>query len=197
MINRNCIVAVLVCLSLSAAINAQEIAREPSSSPSQVDSQRTRIAVIHTDSFYEPGRGISRIVTAIKKLDQEFESRKGELQRLQRRAEQLSSEVESGAVAFATPPHPKIDELEQLKKDLQRKAEDTQADYAKRTRDELNPIFEELDKAIRVFAQQRGIGLILDTSQLEEGILFLDESLDLTRSFITEFNRLHPAPNVP
>ncbi len=196
MIYRNSIVALLVWFSLSLSINAQQVNQRSTvdslSRVSQVNSQSTPFAVIHTDSFYEPGRGISRIVTAIKKLDQEFQSRKTELQRLRQRAEQLSSEIDSSAVGFTTPSQAKIDELEQLKKDLQREAEDTQTDYTKRMRDVIGPILEDLDKAIRTFAQNRGIFLIFDTSQLDEGILFLNESLDLTRSFITEFNRLHP-----
>lgn len=180
-------------MTTSAQQNNQQPPNGSSASVPDLNSAGMRIAVIHADSFYEPNNGIGRLVNAIKTLDQEFQGRKTELQSMQQRIEQLTNET--GGTAPVLPPATarlKLDQLEQLKKDLQRKAEDAQAEYSKRLRETLSPILEDLDKAIKSFAQQRGIALILDSSQLEDGILYMSESLDLTRTFIVEFNRANP-----
>ena len=147
-----------------------------------------------TDFFYDPRSGINRILNALNGLDQELQPRKAELQRLQQRIKQLTNETSE----FVSGPTPTIDpakleELERLKIELQRKAEDIQSDYRKRRPEILNPIFEDLDKAIKSFAQQRGITLIFDGSKMDDAILSMREEVDLTRPFITEFNRANAA----
>lgn len=161
------------------------------------NSEATRIAIIYSDFFYDPNKGITRLVNAIKSLDQEFQPRKTELERLQQRIEQLTTETNGpGAGVSQTTIQTKLGELEQLKKDSQRKAEDAQAEYSKRLRDTLNPIFEDLDKAIKTFAQQRGIVLIFDGSKMDDALLYVSDGLDVSRPLIVEFNRANPSPAV-
>ncbi len=64
-------------------------------------------------------------------------------------------------------------------------------------RDVLNPIFADLDQAIKNFAQQRGVLLILDGSKIDEALLYLSDDLDLSRGFIVEFNRANPVQATP
>jgi outer membrane protein len=84
------------------------------------------------------------------------------------------------------------EKIDQMKKDLQRKGEDAQAAYQKRLQDMLGPVYEEIGKALDAFAKARGITLILDVTKIQ-GILSASDSLDITRSFITEFNSKNPA----
>jgi len=151
-----------------------------------------------TDFFYDPRSGINRILSALNRLDQELQPRKAELQRLQQRIEQLTDET-SDLAAGVTPTisQAKLEELERLKIELQRKAEDIQTDYRKRRPEILNPIFEDLDKAIKSFAQQRGITLIFDGSKMDDALLYISDGVDLTHIFIVEFNRTNPAPSGP
>ncbi len=67
-----------------------------------------------------------------------------------------------------------------------------QTAYNLRLRDVLDPILQALDRAIKTFAQQRGIAVVFDGSKEEIGLLYVSEGLDLTRAFIMEFNRTHP-----
>ena len=53
-----------------------------------------------------------------------------------------------------------------------------QAAYDRRLRDVLDPILEDLDKAIKAFAQQRGIAVVFDGSKEELGLLYVSEGLD-------------------
>lgn len=165
----------------------------PTTSALNNSSGITRIAIIYTDAFYEPGKGINRLVNAVKGVEQEFQARKTELQNMQQRIEQLTGEINNPAARNdPSALRAKSDQLDQLKRDFQRKGEDAQAAYTKRVQEVLNPIFEDLDKAINSFAQQRGALMVLDGSKLEEALLYAGEGLNLTRDFITDYNRRNP-----
>ena len=86
----------------------------------------------------------------------------------------------------------KVQQLDQMKKDYQRRGEDGQAAYQKRRQEIFTPLQEDVGKALDVYAKARGITLILDASQLE-GILFAAETIDITRAFIAEYNTRNPA----
>ena len=84
----------------------------------------------------------------------------------------------------------KIDQLDQLKKDTQRKAEDAQAAYNRRRQELFTPLQEEIGKALEVFAKARGINVIIDGAQVP--LLYAADSIDITRAFITDFNSKNP-----
>ena len=84
----------------------------------------------------------------------------------------------------------KIDQLEQLKKDIQRKAEDAQAAYNRRRQELFAPLQDEIGKALEAFAKARGINVIIDGAQVP--LLYAAESIDITRAFITDFNSKNP-----
>ena len=86
----------------------------------------------------------------------------------------------------------KVDQLDQLKKDSQRKLEDTQAAYQKRRGDLLTPLQTDVGKALDAFAKAHGITLIIDGSQVA-GVLFAADSMDITKVFISEYNAKNPA----
>jgi Skp family chaperone for outer membrane proteins len=84
------------------------------------------------------------------------------------------------------------EKIEQMKKDFTRKGEDGQAALDKRLGEVLNPIYEEIGKALDAYAKAHGITLILDVTKTQ-GILSASETLDITKAFITEFNSKNPA----
>lgn len=187
-------IGALLCLTLTLHTRGQQQAQPQAAGRTSIATNTNaggaRVAIIYTDAFYEPGKGINRLVNAMKGVDQEFQARKTELQNIEQRVEQLNGEINSTAtgndpIALRA----KSNQLDQLKRDLQRKGEDTHAAYTKRAQEVLSPIFEDLDKAINSFAKERGIIMILDGSRLEQVILYASGSLDLTREFITDYNR--------
>ena len=91
--------ALLLWATLVATSNAQQANLQQPTPPGDAKSQATRIAIIYTDFFYDPNNEISRVVNAIKSLDQEFQPRKSEMQRLQQRIEQLTNET-SGSSSY-------------------------------------------------------------------------------------------------
>jgi len=98
----------------------------------------SKMAVIYSDSFLDPKTGIGKFSIAITKLNGEFQKEKDNLTQMQTRAQQLTDELGKLQNAPAGTPidqrtvQTKADQLEQLKKDIQRKGEDAQAAYNRR-----------------------------------------------------------------
>jgi len=141
--------------------------------------------------------GILKFTTVVTRLNGEFQRAKDDLTALRTRGETLESEINKLRDAPAGTPidqpalQTKVDQLEQLKKDIQRKAEDAQVAYNKR-RDELfQPLQIEIAKALEAFAKARGINAVIDGAAVP--LLYFEESTNITRAFIADFNSKNPA----
>jgi outer membrane protein len=158
------------------------------------------MAVIYTDLFLDQKNGISKFSTVVTKLNGEFQKIKDELTQMQQRAQTLQEEITKLQQAGPGVPvdqralQAKVDQLEQLKKDVQRKGEDAQAAYNRRRQELFQPLQDEIGKALEAFAKARGINAIIDGTQVP--LLYAAESIDITRAFITEFNSKNPAAAV-
>lgn len=155
------------------------------------------MAVIYTDAFLDQKTGIAKFNSVLGKLNGEFQQVKNELDQLQKRAQALEAEINKLREAPAGAPPPdqrtiqaKIDQLDQLKKDFQRKSEDAQAAYNRRRQELFMPLQDEIGKALEAFAKARGINVIIDAAQVP--LLYAAESIDITRAFITDFNTKNP-----
>lgn len=157
----------------------------------------SKMAVIDTDAFLDPKNGITKFNIALTKLNGEFQKVKDDIAQMQTRGQQLQDEITKLQAAPAGTPidqrslQAKIDQLDQLKKDIQRKGEDAQAAYNKRRQELFAPLQQEVGNALEVFAKARGINVIIDASQVP--LLYAAESIDITRAFIIDFNSKNPA----
>jgi outer membrane protein len=155
------------------------------------------MAVIYTDLFLDQKTGIAKFNSVVTKLNGEFQKTKDELTQMQARATALESEITKLREAPAGAPvdqralQAKIDQLDQLKKDIQRKGEDAQANYNRRRQELFGPLQEEIGKALEAFAKARGINVIIDAAQVP--LLYAADSIDITRAFIADFNSKNPA----
>lgn len=153
----------------------------------------TKIALVNTDDFMDEKAGILRLVAAAKRVDGEFQPRRTELQTLQTTIEKATADLAKAApLQDAKVSQQQNDKIESMKTDLKRRGEDAQAAYQKRLQDMLGPVYDDIGKALDVYAKAHGITLILDVTKIQ-GIVSASESLDITRSFITEFNSKNPA----
>ena len=204
--------AMLAAISLSA--NAQRpaapaaqptptpAATAPATSAPATAAQlpTSKMAVIYTDAFLDPKTGIAKFNTVLTKLNGEFQTVKNELTQMQTRAQTMQDEITKLQQAGPGVPvdqrtvNTKVDQLEQLKKDIQRKGEDAQASYNRRRQELFAPLQEEIGKALEAFARARGINAIIDGTQVP--LLYAADSIDITRPFITEFNSKNPATAV-
>lgn len=153
-----------------------------------------KIAIIDTDAFADPKTGITRLVAALDGVNREFKPRSDELQRLRGQYDQIAKDIEATRnVADQKSLAAKVDQAETLKKDIERKTQDAQSAYQKRLREATEPVYKDINPALQTFARQRGVNVIFDVSKLGEVMLIVNESVDLTRAFIAEYNQRNPA----
>jgi outer membrane protein len=198
-------ICALLVVAFATTISAQQPSRpatQPAATPAPAAPQTvtlptSKMAVVYTDAFLDPKAGIAKFNIVVTKLNGEFQKIKDEITAMQTRAQALESEINKLREAPEGTPidqralQTKIDQLEQLKKDIQRKAEDAQGAYNKRRQDLFGPLQDEIGKALEAFAKARGINVIIDAAQVP--LLYAADSIDITRAFITEFNSKNPA----
>ncbi|HJU93602.1 MAG TPA: OmpH family outer membrane protein [Pyrinomonadaceae bacterium] len=172
----------------------------PTTAPATVALPVSKMAVIYSDLFLDQKTGIAKFNTVVTKLNGEFQKLKDEINAMQQRAQALEAEINKLREAPAGTPidqrslQAKIDQLEQLKKDIQRKAEDAQAAYDRRRVELFTPLQDEIGKALEVFAKARGINVIIDGARVP--LLYAAENIDITKAFIQDFNSKNPATAV-
>ena len=202
---RHYLFPLLLVVALAISVSAQQPrpgapAAQPTPTPAApaatVALPISKMAVINSDAFLNDKTGIAKFNITVNKLNNEFRAIKDELTQMQNRAAALETEITKLRDAPAGTPidqrslQAKIDQLEQLKKDIQRKSEDAQANYNRRRTELFTPLQDEIGKALEAFAKARGINVIIDAAQVP--LLFADEKIDITRAFIADFNSKNP-----
>ena len=189
--------AFILAVAISPAL-AQTRPAAPTTTPQTAPTgnvPQSKIALIYSDAFLDAKTGIGRFNTLITTLNREFQPRQTELQGMQQRIQTLTTEV-STAQQAANVVDPKsiqtkIDQLETLKKDYQRKGEDAQAAYNRRRQEIFTPLQEDIGTALESYAKANNIHVIIDGSQVP--LVYAADALDITRAFINEFNSKNPA----
>jgi len=199
------VVLIVIATSISAqrpaptptpAAQPNTAATTPQTAAPTVALPMSKMAVIYTDLFLDQKVGIAKFNAVLNKLNGEFQKTKDDLSQSQNRAQTLEAEigklqnVPEGAPIDQRALQSKIDQLDQLKKDLQRKGEDAQASYNRRRQELFTPLQDEIGKALEVFAKARGITIIIDAAQVP--LLYAADSTDITRAFIADFNSKNP-----
>src|ERR1700741_1279743 len=110
-----------------AAVSAQRAAAQTGSVPVG------KIAVIFSEAFQDSKQGITKFTVIQNQLNTEFKKAQDDLDAAAQKVRSLQDEI-AKLQASAAPVDPKtiqakMDQLDQLKKDSQRKLEDTQALY--------------------------------------------------------------------
>jgi len=185
--------AFIVGLALSPTFaQTRPAAPQPTPVPVATSVPDTKIALIYSEAFLDPKTGIARFNVLLNNLNREFQVRQTEITQLTQKAQQLSDDIDkTRAVADPRTIQQKIDQLEQMKKDLQRKGEDAQAAYNKRRGEVFQPLQDDIGKALEVYAKAHNINVIIDGSQVP--VVYAAESIDITRAFINDFNSKYPA----
>jgi outer membrane protein len=191
----------IAAVAFLAAISAGSVSAQPkpttpagpAPSTQTANVPETKIALVNTDEFADEKTGISRLVSAMKRVDGEFQPRRTELQTLQQTIDKATADLNKAApLQDAKVTQQQADKIEGMKTEFKRKGEDAQAAYQKRLQDVLGPVYDDIGKALDAYAKAHGITLILDVTKIQ-GIVSASESLDITRPFITEFNSKNPA----
>ncbi len=176
--------------------------RPPATSPTSPQNTGAiadgKVAIIDTEAFADPKTGITRLVSAFEVVNREFKPRSDELQKLRAQYEQLGKDIEvTRNLEDQKGRNAKIEQAEALKKDIERKTQDAQSAYQKRLREVTEPVYKEISPALQAFARQRGVNVIFDVSKLGEVMFVINDTVDLTRAFITDYNQRNPVTAAP
>lgn len=187
---------VLAAVSASTAQTAASQARPQSPPPVTGNMFSGKVAVIFSAAFQDPTKGIARFGVLLNKLNAEFQKTQDDLTQGGKTVQALQDEItklqQSTAPVDAKSVQAKVDQLDQMKKNLQRKAEDGQASYQRRRAEIFGPLQDDVGKALDAYAKARGIMLVIDGSQVE-GVIYAAETIDITRAFISDYNAKNPA----
>jgi outer membrane protein len=162
------------------------------SAPQSVVIPESKIALIYSDAFLDSKTGIVKFTALMTTLNREFQPRQTELNQLQQQIQTLDDDIKkTSAVADPKTIQAKVDQLEQKKKDYQRKGEDAEAAYKRRQQEIFAPLQDDIGRALEAYAKQRGINVIIDGSRIP--LVYAADNIDITRAFINEFNSKNPA----
>lgn len=184
---------------------ASQAAAQPATQPKpQLPATQTatanvpvgKVALVFSVAFQDPKLGIAKFTVLLNKLNSEFQKTQDDLNVTAQKINQLQEEIKKlqagGTAATPAQIQAKIEQLDLMKKDYQRRGEDGQAAYQRRRQEIFTPLQDDVGKALDVYAKARGITLLIDGSQVE-GILFAAESIDITKAFISDYNLKNPA----
>lgn len=150
------------------------------------------IAVIDSSAFGDDKNGIARVMAAMKQIEAKFQPLRNELRGMRERLNTMRADLEKKrAIQDAKMTQQQTEEADRLDVQIKRKAEDAQASYQKESLTLLDPLQKDIGDALTSYAQAKGISLLIDLNRVP--VVYAANSLDITKDFIAEYNRTHPA----
>jgi Skp family chaperone for outer membrane proteins len=150
-----------------------------------------KIALVYSELFQDQKNGIARINVTMGALNREFQPRQTELNQLAQKIQQLTDELQKNQGGDPKVLQAKVDQLDEMKKDYQRKGEDGKASYKKRKDDLFAPVQDDIIKALGVYAKAHGISVLIDGSAVP--LAYVADAIDITVAFINDYNSKNPA----
>src|SRR5215207_4191884 len=156
----------------------------------------TNVAIIDSSAFSHEKEGIARVMAAMQQIETRFQPLRAEIRGMRERLNTMRSDIQKKRPVQ----DPKLtaqqtEEADRLEVQIKRKAEDAQASYQKESLTVLDPLQQEIGTALTAYAQSRGINLLIDANRVP--IVYATASLDITKDFIADYNRTHPAGAAP
>lgn len=177
---------------------AQTPTPKPTSTPTAAVTGKTKIGIL---SFLALREGIDELKQKYQKLQAEFAPQANALDAMRTSIENKEKVINENKNLTLQQARKLSDEAEQLKKEYQRKAEDSQEAARRREREETGPILDKISDFLEKYCQQRGITHVFDLGRLQEtGVaLYAAPGTNITEDFIKEYNKanLVPTSNQP
>jgi len=152
----------------------------------------TNIAIIDSSAFSDEKEGIGRVMAGMKQIEARFEPLRAEIRGMRERLNTMRADIQKKRLTQDVKvTQQQTDEADRLELQIKRKAEDAQTSYQKETLAVLDPLQKDIATALTAFAQSRGITLLIDANRVP--IVYAAAHLDITKDFINDYNRTHPA----
>jgi len=154
------------------------------------------VAIIDSSSFSDEKNGIARVMVAMQGIEAKFQPLRTELRTMRERLASMRSDLQKKSQVQ----DPKLtaqqaEAADRLEIDIKRKAEDAQTSYKKESLAAIEPLQKEIGTALTAYAQSKGITILIDANQVP--IVYAAASVDITKDFIADYNRTHPAGAAP
>jgi Skp family chaperone for outer membrane proteins len=132
----------------------------------------------------------------MRQIEAKFQPLRNELRGMRERLNTMRSDLQKKqAIQDAKITAQQAEAADQLDLQIKRKAEDAQQSYQKESLALLEPLQKDIGDSLSAYAQQRGISLLIDINRVP--VVYAANSLDITKEFIAEYNRTHPAAAAP
>ena len=179
------IVVVVAAVVLAAFTILAQTQTRPAATPAN-------IAIIDSSAFSDDKNGIARVIAVGQQIETKFQPVRTELRGMRDRLNAMRLDLQKKrGVQDAAATARQTDEADQLELQIKRKSEDAQASYQRESLAMLDPLQKDIGTALTAYAQSRGITLLIDANRVP--IVYAANSLDITRDFIADYNRTHPA----
>ena len=156
----------------------------------------TTVAIIDSAAFSDEKAGIARVMVAMQQLETKYLPLRNELRGMRDRLTTMRSDIQKKRqVQEPSLTAKQTEDADRLELEIKRKAEDAQASYQKDSAAVLDPLQKDIGTALTAYAQSKGIALLIDANRVP--ILFAASQIDITKDFIAEYNRTHPAGTAP
>lgn len=154
------------------------------------------VAIIDSSLFTDEKAGIARVMVAMQGIETKFQPLRTELRGMRERLDTMRSDLQKKRqVQDPTLTAQQTEAADRLELEIKRKAEDAQASYQKENLAVLDPLQKEIGTALTAYAQAKGITLLIDANRVP--IVYAAANLDITKDFIADYNRTHPAGAAP
>lgn len=179
-----------LCVIFTAFLAISAFAQVPAKAP-------TKVGLVNIFALGDKG-GATRYVNALKTLNKEFETEIKALQTMSTTFQTKTQAYNDLRVQAAKPNSPikaatlrsRAAELDQLRREAKFKQDDLQARISARRQVVIGPVWLDMMKALKSYAQQKGFAIILDGAKLEESAIMLafNSQSDITKDFIKFYN---------
>ena len=154
------------------------------------------IAIIDSAAFSDEKAGIARVMVAMQQLEARFLPVRNELRTMRDRLTMMRSDIQKKRqVEEPSLTAKQTEDADRLEVEIKRKAEDAQSSYQKESVAVLDPLQKDIGTALTAYAQSKGITLLIDANRVP--ILYAASQIDITKDFIADYNRTHPAGAAP
>ena len=189
-------VALMAFAAFAILAHTQTRPANPGAAPQRA-AGAANIAVIDSSAFTDEKVGLARAMGAMRQLEAKFQPLRNELRGMRDRLNTLRADLQKKqGIQDAKVTAQQAEQAEQLETQIKRKAEDAQASYQKEMFAVLEPLQKDISDALNAYAQAKGISLLIDVNRVQ-GVVYAASTLDVTRDFIAEYNRTHPATGAP
>ena len=150
------------------------------------------IAIIDSSAFSDDKNGIARVIAVGQQIEAKFQPLRTELRGMRDRLTAMRADLQKKrGVQDAATTARQTDEADQLELQIKRKSEDATASYQRESLAMLDPLQKDIGTALTAYAQSRGVTLLIDANRVP--IVYAANNVDITKDFIAEYNRTHPA----